>query len=94
MDEPTRKPLLTPLESASGAGFQGRKEQRPPKPRLGGGRLGGRHRGYQTIYAWWAAAGHLRDLCGHAPHRIWGPNGFGPQAFCSRILRAWFVAPL
>jgi len=35
-DQAVRKPLFTPLEPASDAGFRGRNEQRPPKPLVGG----------------------------------------------------------
>src|SRR5712692_5278505 len=35
-DQTVRKPLFTPLEPASDAGFRGRNEQRPPKPLVGG----------------------------------------------------------
>ena len=36
MDKPAEKPLLTPPEPASDAGFRSVGEQRPPKPLVGG----------------------------------------------------------
>ena len=36
MDESMKKPMLTPLEDASQAAWQGQGEQGPPKPQVGG----------------------------------------------------------
>jgi hypothetical protein len=36
MDQPSRKPMLTPAEPASDAGFRGAPVHRLPKPRVAG----------------------------------------------------------